>query len=85
MEDKFWYCHGITLDGNYCEKICKKRENCKYYDVDFYSKYRDILDKCDFLVCFEPCKYYSPKREEVSFELSDDEDPFAPLMQHDMK
>jgi hypothetical protein len=36
----------------------------------------------DFLVCHEPCQYYLPKREEANAELREDEDPFAPLMQH---
>jgi len=76
MDEKFYYCLGYTLDGNFCEKICKKRENCKYYDQDIYRKYKDIWHKFDFLVCFDPCQYYSPRREEVKCELTEEEDIF---------
>ena len=81
----FYYCLGYWLDLNCCEHICNKRDNCKYYDVDIYSKFKHIWDQFDFLVSHEPCQYYLPKREEVNVELSEDEDPFAPLMQHDLK
>lgn len=77
----FYYCFGIYLDGNFCEKTCKKRENCKYYDVEMFRKYGDIIDRFDFLVCNEDCKYYSPRKEEEP-ERGEEDDPFAPLMQH---
>ena len=73
----FYYCFGIYLDGNFCEKTCKKRENCKYYDADLFRKYGDIIDRFDFLVCNEDCKYYTPRHEEVKVELSPEEDIFA--------
>ena len=81
----FYYCFGLYLDGNFCEKTCKKRDNCRYYDENLFRKYGDIIDRFDFLVCNDVCKYYSPKREEVKSESGDDEDPFATLMQHDIK
>ena len=58
------------------EKTCKKRDNCKYYTEDFFRRYRDQLDDCDFLVCYEPCRYYLPRREEVKVELKEDQDIF---------
>ena len=85
MEVKYWYCLGVILDGNLCEKTCKKRDNCKYYDVDVYAHNKHIWNEMDFLVCHEPCQYYLAKREEINVELRENEDPFAPLMQHDMK
>jgi hypothetical protein len=79
---EFYYCQGHYLDGNYAEHTCKKRDNCKYYDEDFYRKYADMLDRFDFLVCFEPCPYFIPRREERKCELSEEDDPFATLKQH---
>lgn len=75
---KFYYCHGIYLDGNFMEHTCKKRSNCKYYVEDFFRRYGDMLDDFDFLVCDDNCKYYTPRREEVKRELGD-EDPFGRL------
>lgn len=72
----FYHCFGICLDANFCEKTCKKRENCKYYVEDLYRKYADIIDKFDFLICEEDCKYYTPRYEEVKCDLSDEEDIF---------
>lgn len=85
MEVKYWYCLGLYLSNDFCEHTCKKRDNCRYYDVDVYAHNKHIWHEMDFLVCHEPCQYYLPKREEVNVELREDEDPFAPLMQHDMK
>ena len=72
----FWYCFGIYLDGNFCEKTCKKRENCRYYDEDMFRKYGDIIDRFDFLVCNEDCKYYTPKKEEQKCDLTEEQDIF---------
>ena len=72
----FWYCFGIYLDENFCEKTCKQRENCRYYDEDMFRKYGDIIDRFDFLVCNEDCKYYTPRREEQKCELSEEQDVF---------
>ena len=71
----FYYCLGVWLDGNFMEHTCKKRGNCRYYQEDFFRRYGDMLDRFDFLVCYDPCEYYSPKCEEV--ERKHDEDPFA--------
>ena len=72
-----YYCLGVTLDANFCERTCKKRENCKYYDLDIYAHYKHMWNDMDFLVCFEPCQYYLPKHEEVKVELSEEENIFA--------
>lgn len=69
----FYFCFGIYLDANFCEKTCKKRDNCKYYDVNLYRKYSDIIDQFDFLVCEENCKYYTPRQEEVQEERPDED------------
>ena len=79
---EFWYCHGIELDANYVEHTCKKRENCRYYDHDFYRKYAGMLDRCDFLVCFAPCPHFIPRREER--KCGDDKNEWinAPIIGH---
>ena len=82
---EFYYCMGIYLDKYFCEKTCKKRENCRYYDINIYDHYKHMWDKMDFLVCYEPCQYYIPRQEEQESESGECEDPFALLMQHDMK
>lgn len=79
----FYYCLGLYLSNDFCEHTCKKRDNCRYYDPDIYAHYKHMWDEMDFLVCHDPCQYYLPKREEANVELGEDEDPFAPLMQHD--
>lgn len=72
----FYYCLGHWLDGNFMEHTCKKRENCKYYDEAFFVKYKDMLDRFDFLICKEKCEYYLPRREEVKCELTEEQDIF---------
>jgi hypothetical protein len=72
----FAYCLGHVLDGNYSERTCKHRENCRYYIEDLFVKYRGQLDDAEMLICFEPCPYYLPKREEQKCELSPDKDIF---------
>lgn len=72
----FYYCLGHYLDANFCEKTCKKRENCKYYVEDVFRKYADIIDRFDFLVCGENCKFYTPRHEEVKSDLTEDQDIF---------
>ena len=72
----FAYCLGHVLDGNYSERTCKHRENCRYYIEDLFVKYRGQLDDAELLICFDPCPYYLPKHEEVKLELSPEEDIF---------
>lgn len=74
---EFFYCLGHWLDGNFMEHTCKKRENCLYYMEDFFVRFKDSLDRFDFLICKENCEYYLPRKEEVKCELSEDEDIFA--------
>ena len=74
--NKFAYCLGHTLDANFSERICKHRENCRYYIEDLFARFRGQLNDAELLVCFDPCPYYLPKREEVKRELSPDEDIF---------
>lgn len=77
-----YYCLGVTVDANFCEKTCKKRENCRYYDIDVYAHYKHMWNEMDFLVCHEPCQYHVPKYEEQESGIEEEVDPFAPLMQH---
>jgi len=79
------YCLGYVLDGNYCEKTCKKRDNCRYYDENIYAHYKHIWSEMDFLMCYEPCQYYLPIKEDEDICMSEEVDPFAAFMQHDMK
>lgn len=72
----FYYCLGVWLDGNFMEHTCNKRGNCRYYQEDFFVRYKDMLDRFDFLVCNEDCKYYSPRKEEQKCELSEEQDVF---------
>ena len=81
----FYYCFGLYLTKEFVEKTCKKRENCRYYDENLFRKYGDIIERFDFLVCNEDCRYYSPIKEETESGLREDEDPFAPLVQQDLK
>ena len=73
----FYYCLGIWLDGNFMEHTCKKRGNCRYYQEDFFSRYADMLDRFDFLICKEDCKYYAPREPEAEKLSADEVDPFA--------
>ena len=73
----FYYCLGIWLDGNFMEHTCKKRVNCRYYQEDFFSRYADMLDRFDFLICKEDCKYYAPREPEAEKLSADEVDPFA--------
>ena len=70
---EFWYCLGVEMDGNFMEHTCKRRENCKYYDHDFFRKFAGMLDRCDFLVCFHPCERFIPRHEEVKIERNDED------------
>lgn len=74
---EFYYCMGHWLDENFMEHVCKQKENCKYYQEDFFVKYKDMLDRCDFLICKEKCEYHLPMHEEVKRELKEDKDIFA--------
>lgn len=75
------YCLGITLDGNYAEKICKKRENCQYYLHDLFKRFPRALGEGDMILNEPgaPCKSFLPKQEIV--EIERDEDPFAPIVE----
>ena len=73
----YYYCFGIYLDAQFCEQTCKKRENCRYYDINIYAKYKHMWDEMDFLVCQEPCQHYSPKREDYDVHERPDEDTLA--------
>jgi hypothetical protein len=44
---------------------------------DFFVRFKDSLDRFDFLICKENCEYYLPRKEEVKCKLSEDEDIFA--------
>ena len=78
---KYHWCMGITLDGNFCEQTCKRRDNCVYYLEDLFRRFnRDELEEYPLLN--EPgreCSYFVPRREEVKKEETDD--PFLALMQ----
>ena len=74
---KFYYCYGVYLDGNFMEHTCKKRGNCKYYVEDFFRRYGDMLDRFDFLICGDDCKYYAPREPEAEKLSADEVDPFA--------
>jgi len=82
---KYSFCLGLYLDRNYMEIQCHKRDKCCYYDENIYAHYKHMWNDMDFLVCHEPCQYYIPRQEEQESESGECEDPFAPLMQHDMK
>lgn len=73
----YYYCLGVYLSSDFCEHTCKKRDNCRYYDVDIYSKFKDIWDQFDFLICKEDCKYYVPREPEAEKYSADEVDPFA--------
>ena len=73
----YYYCLGVYLSSDFCEHTCKKRDNCRYYDVDIYRKFKDIWDQFDFLICKEDCKYYVPREPEAEKLSADEVDPFA--------
>lgn len=73
----FYYCLGVWLSSDFMEHTCKKRGNCRYYQEDFFSRYADMLDRFDFLICKEDCKYYAPVRDDSDKDSGEDEDPFA--------
>ena len=72
---EFWYCFGIEIDEDFMEHTCKRRENCMYYDHEFFRKFAGMLYRCDFLVCFHPCRHFIPRHEELKIER-EEVDPF---------
>lgn len=43
---------------------------------DFFVRFKDSLDRFDFLICKENCEYYIPKKEERKCELTEEQDVF---------
>ena len=76
MNEIWYFCLGIFIDGNFMEHTCKKRDNCRYYQEDIFVKYKYEMHNADFLICNEDCKYYTPRREEQKCELSEEQDIF---------
>lgn len=78
---RYSWCYGITLDGNFCEQTCKKRDNCVYYVEDLFRRFkREELEEEPLMN--EPgkeCQYFVARREKV--EKTEVEDLFAMLMQ----
>ena len=64
------YCHGWTIDAKkgFCEVTCKRRERCRYFDIDFYRHHGHHLDDFEEMFPMEPCQYFiereGAKREE---------------------
>ena len=78
---KYFYCLGVTIDGNFAEKTCPRRENCMYFLHDLFKRYPQALGEGEMIVN-EPgkeCTYYLPRQEKV--EIKEEEIPFAIFMQ----
>ena len=76
---KYNYCLGIVLDGNYVEKTCKRRDNCRYYLEDIFTRFKpdELADEPLLNEAGMECCYYLPKRDIVEIAASDE--PFAPI------
>ena len=79
---KYFYCLGVTIDGNYAEKTCKVRDNCQYYLHDLFKRHPEALGEGE-MILNEPwreCTCYLPRQEKV--EVKEEDNPFAIFMQH---
>lgn len=70
----YGFCNGILWDDGYGEKTCPVRDNCRYYDEQFFVRGYDLSQ-------FEqlhnepgkPCTHYLLKEKEKERK---EEDPF---------
>jgi hypothetical protein len=67
---KYSFCHGWTVDvrKGFSEVTCRRRESCRYYDVDFYRHHGHHLEDFDEMFPFEPCLFFTKKPESVKKE-----------------
>lgn len=75
---QYYFCLGVILDGNYVEKTCKVRDNCKYYLHDLFRRFPTALGDGE-MILNEPgkeCTNYLQRQERIEHK-HEDEDPFA--------
>lgn len=76
MAKKYAFCHGwMVSPADHNEVTCKKRENCVYFDLEFYRKHGHHLDEFDEMFPYEPCQFFFPKKVEEK-KAEKEENPF---------
>ena len=80
---KYSFCHGWTVDvrKGFSEVTCRRRESCRYYDVEFYRHHGHHLEDFDEMFPFEPCQFFLPRGESRGTVAKEDhEDSFLDLL-----
>ena len=66
---KFGFCHGWMFSPfGFGEVTCKRRECCRYYDVDFYKNHGNHLDDFEEMFPMEPCPFFLAMEEKRKTE-----------------
>lgn len=72
----YYFCLGVTLDGNYAEQTCKLRDNCRYFLHDLFRRFPHALGEGEMIINEpgRPCTHHVQRHEVV--EKTEEDDPF---------
>ena len=80
MDKKYSFCHGwMVRPRDFNEVTCRRRESCRYYDVEFYKKHAHHLDEFEEMFPMEPCQFFLPNYKSVKKEEGVENNDFFAL------